>query len=70
MKEKVSFSHVGTAMRMPPSTGMVPGTARPGSRAGEMGGGRFIKMFECFLIKFYLFYPFTLQVPRTLPVDD
>ncbi|PFX19842.1 Intraflagellar transport protein 74-like [Stylophora pistillata] len=26
------------AMRMPPGTGMVPGTARPGSRAGEMGG--------------------------------
>ena len=26
-------------MRMPPGTGMVPGTARPGSRAGEMGGG-------------------------------
>jgi len=28
----------GTGMRMPPGTGMVPGTARPGSRAGEMGG--------------------------------
>jgi len=26
-------------MRMPPGTGVVPGTARPGSRAGEMGGG-------------------------------
>lgn len=26
-------------MRLPPGTGMVPGTARPGSRAGEMGGG-------------------------------
>lgn len=26
------------AMRLPPGTGMVPGTARPGSRAGEMGG--------------------------------
>lgn len=26
------------AMRLPPGTGMAPGTARPGSRAGELGG--------------------------------
>lgn len=55
------YFYLGTGIKMPPGTGMVPGTARPGSRAGEISGGTFF-IKKCLAIYLSLF-------PRSWKID-